>query len=93
MSALTGAVLDDVHKVYPQYELHVIASALAVITGCIVCSFGIFRLGFIVDFIPIPALAAFMTGSAINIAVGQIPTMMGNNKFFRHTTINLSCLY
>ena len=38
-------------------------------------------LGFIVDFIPLPALAAFMTGSALNIAMGQIPTLMGNNKF------------
>jgi sodium-independent sulfate anion transporter 11 len=82
MSALTGSILDDIHQVYPQYELHVIASALAVIIGCIVCAFGVIRLGFIVDFIPLPALAAFMTGSALNIAMGQIPTMMGNSKYF-----------
>jgi len=82
MSSLTGSVLNDVHQAYPQYELYVIASALAVIAGCIVCGLGIFRLGFIVDFIPLPALAAFMTGSALNIAMGQIPTMLGNNKSF-----------
>jgi sodium-independent sulfate anion transporter 11 len=82
MSALTGTILDDVHAVYPQYELHVIASALAVIVGCIICAIGIVRLGFIVDFISLPSLAAFMTGSALNIAMGQIPTMMGNNKLF-----------
>ena len=82
MSALTGSIVDDIHKVYPQYDLHVIASALAVIVGCIVCGFGMLRLGFIVDFIPLPSLAAFMTGSAISISMGQIPTMMGNNKAF-----------
>ena len=82
MSALTGTIVVDIHKEYPQYELHVIASALALISGFVVCGFGMFRLGFIVDFIPLPALAAFMTGSALNIAMGQIPTMMGNNTSF-----------
>ncbi|UJR28605.1 hypothetical protein I4U23_009838 [Adineta vaga] len=82
VSALTGTILDDIHRVYPQYELHIIASALAILVGCIICLFGILRLGFIVDFIPLPALAAFMTGSAINIAMGQIPTMVGNNRSF-----------
>ena len=80
VSVLTGTILDDIHKVYPQYELHIIASALAVIVGCIVCALGMFRIGFIVDFIPLSVLSAFMTGSAMNIAMGQIPTMMGNNK-------------
>ncbi|CAF1411139.1 unnamed protein product [Adineta steineri] len=82
LSALTGTVLDDIHKMYPELELHVIASALAVLSGCVVCLLGILRLGFIVDFIPLPSLAAFMTGSALNIAMGQIPTLMGNNKLF-----------
>jgi sodium-independent sulfate anion transporter 11 len=82
MSALTGSILDDMRTSYPQYAPNVIASALAVISGSIVCGFGIFRLGFIVDFIPLPSLAAFMTGSALNIAMGQIPTMMGNSKYF-----------
>ncbi|CAF2530192.1 unnamed protein product [Rotaria sp. Silwood2] len=81
MSALTGSVVEAVHKEYPEYELHTIASALSLIAGCIVFALGMFRLGFIVDFIPLPALAAFMTGSALNIAMGQIPTLMGNNKY------------
>ncbi|CAF3020532.1 unnamed protein product [Rotaria sp. Silwood2] len=81
MSALTGNVIEAVHKEYPEYELHTIASALSLIAGCIVFALGMFRLGFIVDFIPLPALAAFMTGSALNIAMGQIPTLLGNNKY------------
>ena len=82
VSALVGGVLDEIHAVHPQYEPYMIASALALITGCAITLFGMLRLGFIVDFIPIPSLAAFMTGAAITIAMGQIPTMMGNNKYF-----------
>ena len=81
MSALTGAVVDAVHRDYPEYALHTIASALAVVAGCIVYILGMVRLGFIVDSIPLPALAAFMTGSALNIGMGQIPILMGNNKY------------
>jgi solute carrier family 26 (sodium-independent sulfate anion transporter), member 11 len=36
---------------------------------------------FIVDFIPLPAIGAFMTGSALNIAVGQVPGLMGITGF------------
>ena len=38
-------------------------------------------LRFIVDFIPLPAIGAFMTGSALNIAVGQVPGLMGITGF------------
>ncbi|CAF1323925.1 unnamed protein product [Adineta ricciae] len=82
MSILTGTIVDDIHKLYPEYDYHVIASALAVVVGCAVCALGMFRLGFVVNFIPLPALAAFTTGSALNIIVGQVPVLMGNNKSF-----------
>ncbi|CAF3150050.1 unnamed protein product [Rotaria socialis] len=81
VSVLTGSVVDGVRRDHPEYEAHVIASALALISGCIISALGIFRFGFIVDFIPLPALAAFMTGSALNILMGQIPVMMGSNKY------------
>ncbi|CAF1603111.1 unnamed protein product [Rotaria sp. Silwood1] len=80
MSVMTGSVVDAVRRDYPKYESYTIASALSLMSGCIIFFLGMFRLGFIVDFIPLPALAAFMTGSALNIAMGQIPVMMGNNK-------------
>ena len=41
------------------------------------CGVGLLRLGWLVDFISLPAISAFMTGSAISIAAGQVPTMMG----------------
>ncbi|KAJ2749379.1 hypothetical protein GGI19_005690 [Coemansia pectinata] len=82
MSTLMGNILHDVLPHLPQYQdtPWVVAGCMSVVLGCIVTALGLLRLGFIVDFIPLPAIAAFMTGSALNIAMGQIPTLMGNNS-------------
>ncbi|KAJ1818738.1 hypothetical protein LPJ60_004160 [Coemansia sp. RSA 2675] len=82
MSTLMGNILHDVLPHLPQYKdtPWVIAGCMSLVLGCIVTALGLLRLGFIVDFIPLPAIAAFMTGSALNIAMGQIPTLMGNNS-------------
>lgn len=66
---------------FPVAERPTVASALALVCGGIVTALGVFRLGFIVDFIPLTAIAAFMTGSALNIATGQVPNMMGISGF------------
>lgn len=81
MSLLVGDIVNEARTAAPGVPGHVVASALAVIVGGIVFAIGILRLGFIVDFIPLPAIAAFMTGSALNIAVGQVPGMMGITGF------------
>ena len=81
MSTLTGNIITQSLAADPNLTPEEVASALALICGCIVFALGIFRLGFIVDFIPLPAITAFMTGSALNIAMGQIPTMMGITGF------------
>lgn len=62
-------------------ERDVIASSLAIVAGAIVVFLGLTRLGFIVDLISLAAISAFMTGSALNIAVGQVPSMMGITGF------------
>lgn len=54
---------------------------MAVIAGCIIAFIGLIRCGWIVDLIPLVSIAAFMTGSALNIAVGQVPTLMGITGF------------
>ncbi|EXJ81552.1 SulP family sulfate permease [Capronia coronata CBS 617.96] len=77
MSTITGNVVNKVAKEHPEVPGHVVASALAIIAGAIVCFIGLIRCGWIVDFIPLTAISAFMTGSAISIAAGQVPTMMG----------------
>ncbi|KAF9036709.1 sulfate permease [Panaeolus papilionaceus] len=58
-----------------------IATVLALITGFIVLGVGLLRLGWLVEFIPAPAVSGFMTGSAISIAAGQVPGLMGITGF------------
>lgn len=77
MSQVTGNVVAKVAESNPEIPGHVVASALALITGAIIVTLGLIRLGWIVEFIPLPAICAFMTGSAINIAAGQVSKLMG----------------
>jgi sodium-independent sulfate anion transporter 11 len=58
-----------------------IAVNVAFVCGFIVLGIGLLRLGWLVELIPIPAVAGFMTGSALNIAVGQVPGLMGITGF------------
>ena len=80
MSALVGEIVTDAAKSHPNIPGFVVASAVAIVCGGIVLGLGLLRLGFVVDFIPIPSIAAFMTGSSISIIAGQVPALLGNNK-------------
>ena len=77
MSTITGNVVLQVQGTHPEVPGHVVASALAIICGAIICFIGLIRAGWIVDFIPVTAISAFMTGSALNIACGQVPALLG----------------
>lgn len=81
MSTITGNVVLRVRETDPDLPGHVVASALAIIAGCIILFIGLIRYGWIVEFISLAAIASFMTGSALNIAVGQVPTLMGIGGF------------
>jgi len=50
---------------------------LAFIAGCIELLFGVFQLGFIVDFIPIPVTSAFTSATAMAIILSQIKSVTG----------------
>ncbi|KAL2702326.1 hypothetical protein AAEP93_006624 [Penicillium crustosum] len=82
MSTLMGSIIIKVQAVHPEIPPPVLASALANICGAIVLFLGLLRLGFIVDFIPLPAISAFMTGSAINVCAGQVKTVLGEKAHF-----------
>lgn len=58
-----------------------IATTVAFISGFIVLCIGLLRLGWIVEFIPLPAVSGFMTGSAINIVAGQVAGLLGESGF------------
>ncbi|KPM43278.1 Sulfate permease 2 [Neonectria ditissima] len=77
MSQVTGNIVLSAADSIPDVPGHIVASALAVIIGCIVTFLGLVRVGWIVEFIPLPAICAFMTGSGISIAAGQVPKLMG----------------
>lgn len=81
LSTVTGGVVAEMKEQLPDVPGHFIASALAILAGSIVLFIGLVRCGAIVDLIPLSALSAFMTGSAISIAAGQVPTMMGIKGF------------
>jgi len=82
MSTVTGTVVAKAQEAIPDVPGHIVASALAVMCGVIITFLGLARLGWVVEFIPLPAICAFMTGSAINIASGQVPKMLGTSSLF-----------
>ena len=85
MSTIVGNVVLDTQSKHPEIPAHVIASAMAIIAGAIIAFMGLIRIGWIVDFISLTAVSAFITGSAFYIAVGQIPTLMGISSKYVNT--------
>ncbi|KAH7399547.1 sulfate transporter family-domain-containing protein [Pyrenochaeta sp. MPI-SDFR-AT-0127] len=83
LSTVTGNVILSAEEKLRGQDIprDIIASSLAIIAGAIVLFLGLIRLGWIVDLISLPAISAFMTGSAISIGVGQVPAMMGITGF------------
>lgn len=83
MSLETGTIVHKVLEAYPgRWTAPEIATCLAFICGCIVLAIGLLRIGWIIEFIPQPAVSGFMTGSALNIAAGQVPALLGTSKLF-----------
>lgn len=83
MSLETGTIINAViAKHGDQWTAPEIATCLAFICGFIVLGIGLLRVGWIIEFIPQPAVSGFMTGSALNIAAGQVPALLGTSKLF-----------
>ncbi len=82
MSLTVSQVIKHVEDAHPgQWDGPQIATTLAFICGFIVLGIGLLRLGWLVEFIPAPAVSGFMTGSAISIVAGQVPALMGISGF------------
>ncbi|KAJ3990017.1 sulfate transporter family-domain-containing protein [Lentinula detonsa] len=82
MSLTVSQIITHVDDAHPgKWEGPEIATTVAFICGFIVLGIGLLRLGWLVEFIPAPAVSGFMTGSAINIAAGQVPGLMGITGF------------
>ncbi|KAJ6141693.1 sulfate permease [Penicillium chrysogenum] len=77
MSTLVGRVIIQVRDEHPEFAPEQVARGLALISGAFLLLVGLIRVGWIVEFIPLVSITSFMTGAAISIAAGQVPTMMG----------------
>lgn len=82
MSLQVGRTINKVIDAHPEYadKGPLIAVTLSLLCGGIALGIGLLRLGFILEFIPIPAVMGFMTGSAFSIIIGQVPGLFGVAK-------------
>ena len=81
MSLQVGKVIAKVQgKVGNKFAPEEIATFLSLICGGIAAGIGLLRIGFILEFISMPAVMGFMSGSAFNIITGQVPALMGYNS-------------
>ncbi|KAI0340645.1 sulfate permease [Trametopsis cervina] len=82
MSLTVSQIIKHVDQHNPgRWEHPQIATTVAFICGFIVLVIGLLRLGWLVEFIPAPAVSGFMTGSAINIVAGQVAGLLGESGF------------
>ncbi|CDO76529.1 hypothetical protein BN946_scf184750.g9 [Trametes cinnabarina] len=82
MSLTVSRIIATVNEHHPDvWSGPQIATTVAFICGFIVFGIGLLRLGWLVEFIPAPAVSGFMTGSAINIVAGQVPGLLGETGF------------
>ncbi|RKF76011.1 Sulfate permease 2 [Golovinomyces cichoracearum] len=77
ISVLTGKIVLEARETHPDIPGPVIASAVSLVCGIIISFIGLMRCGWIIGFIPLVSTAAFTTGSAINITIGQLPALLG----------------
>lgn len=90
MSLQVGKVIAKVQEhAGDKYAAPEIATFLSLICGGIAAGIGIIRIGFILEFISLPAVMGFMSGSAFNIMSGQVPALMGYGSAVN--TRNSSC--
>lgn len=81
MSMQVGKVIAKVQaKDGDKFTAPEIATFLSLICGGISAAIGLLRIGFILEFISMPAVMGFMSGSAFNIICGQVPGLMGYNS-------------
>lgn len=78
MALLTGEIVADFVK--QGYSAHNIATAVAFMTGIYSLAIGLFKLGFLLDFIPLPVLSGYVSAAALTIVIGQIPTLFGEKN-------------
>ncbi|KAI8098500.1 sulfate transporter family-domain-containing protein [Halteromyces radiatus] len=77
VSLLVGEAITKVTEAHPDITGPEVAVCLSLVCGVITLLMGMIRLGILVDFISGPAIAGYMSGSAITIGLGQWPKVFG----------------
>jgi MFS superfamily sulfate permease-like transporter len=77
VSLLVGQAVSKITEEHPEISGPEVAVCLSLFSGIITLLIGLVRLGILVDFISEPAIAGYMTGSAITISLGQWPKIFG----------------
>jgi len=75
MGLLTAEIIRDIST--EGFTPQAIASAVAMSVGIYGLAVGLFKLGFLLEFISIPVLNGFISAAAIVIMLGQIPSLFG----------------
>ncbi|MEJ8857297.1 SulP family inorganic anion transporter [Variovorax robiniae] len=77
LAILTGAALAEVSAGEGTANLAAACATLTLLTGVLLVLGGLFRLGFVADFISEPVLVGFKAGIGIVIVLDQVPKLMG----------------
>ncbi|PIN24779.1 Sulfate/bicarbonate/oxalate exchanger SAT-1 and related transporters (SLC26 family) [Handroanthus impetiginosus] len=87
-SLLTGSMLSDVvnHNDDPKLYLH-LAFTATFFAGLFQAGLGIFRLGFIVDFLSHATIVGFMGGAATVVCLQQLKGILGLDRFTHETDL------
>lgn len=75
MGLLTAEIIRDVAE--EGFEPQAVASAVAMSVGIYCLIVGLFKLGFLLEFVSIPVLSGFISAAGIVIMLGQIPSLFG----------------
>ncbi|OZJ04457.1 hypothetical protein BZG36_02789 [Bifiguratus adelaidae] len=76
-SLTVSQIIAAVQASHPDMTNVEIAMTLTILAGFVTLVLGVLHLGFLIDFIPGPAITGFMAGSAITIIVTQISKIFG----------------
>jgi len=76
MGLLTAEIIREVGT-EGDFSAQTIASAVAMSVGIYCLAVGLFKLGFLLEFVSIPVLHGFISAAGIVIMLGQIPSLFG----------------
>ncbi|KAI8993576.1 sulfate transporter family-domain-containing protein [Pilobolus umbonatus] len=92
VSLLVGSIINSVKETHPEIPATEVAVTLSLFAGLLSILISVFRLGILVDFIPEPAIAGFMTGSAVSIILSQCTKLFGISGVNTHDAPYMICV-